>query len=42
MHALSLPTITYLIKDSDIKGKDVILANIEMIFSRYILNQQQI
>ena len=42
MHALSLPTITYLIKDSDIKGKDVILANVEMIFSRYILNQQQI
>jgi LAS superfamily LD-carboxypeptidase LdcB len=42
MQALSLETITSLIKDSDIAGKDVILANIEMIFSRYILNQPQI
>lgn len=42
MQSLSLTRITSLIKDSDIAGKDVILANIELIFSRYILNTPQV
>lgn len=42
MQTLSLSVLTGLIKDSDIAGKEVILTNIELIFTRYILNQPQI